>query len=148
MIRRLGVVVIAATLVAPAAEGQARTPPTDFHQRFLGLASRSAISDSARLAALFALDWEYTNVESPETATFVGYPGQDERWTDNSPAALARRRRELPDRLLVLHAIDRRRLNESDRLSFDIFKRTVEESIEGSRFPRELIAVTQRDGPQ
>ena len=140
--------VFGVVFVARVAEGQAPTQPTDFHQRFLSLASRSAISDSARLAALFALDWEYTNVESPETATFVGYPGQDERWTDNSPAAIARRRRELPDRLLVLHAIDRRRLDASDRLSFDIFKRTVEESIEGARFPRELLAVTQRDGPQ
>lgn len=148
MIGRLGVVLLAAAVVAGEAEGQARTPPTDFHQRFLRLASRPSLGDSARLAALFELDWEYTNVESPETATFVGYPGQDERWTDNSATALARRRRELPDRLLVLAAIDRRRLNASDRLSFDVFKRSVEENIEGARFPRELLAVTQRDGPQ
>ena len=75
------------------AQGQAGAPNPDFHQRFTALASRSSLGDSARLAALFALDWEYTNVESPETATFVGYPGQDERWTDNSPGAIARRRR-------------------------------------------------------
>ena len=130
------------------AQGQAGAPNPDFHQRFTALASRSSLGDSARLAALFALDWEYTNVESPETATFVGYPGQDERWTDNSPGAIARRRRELPDRLLVLRTIDRTRLGESDRLSFDVFKRSIEESIEGARFPRELLAVTQRDGPQ
>ena len=148
MIGRLGVVVLAATLAAGVSEGQTPAPSSDFHQRFLRLASRASMSDSARLAALFALDWEYTNVESPETATFVGYPGQDERWTDNSPSALVRRRRELPDRLVVLRAIDRRRLNASDRLSFDVFKRSVEESIEGARFPRELLAVTQRDGPQ
>jgi uncharacterized protein (DUF885 family) len=135
----------AATSVAP---GQARAPTPDFHQRFIELASRPSLGDSARLAALFALDWEYTNVESPETATYVGYPGQEERWTDNSPAAIARRRRELPDRLRVLGAIDRSRLGESDRLSFDVFKRTIEESIEGARFPRELLAVTQREGPQ
>jgi uncharacterized protein (DUF885 family) len=148
MIGRLRVALLASMLAAVVADGQARTPPADFHQRFLRLASSSSLSDSARLAALFALDWEYTNVESPETATFVGYPGQDERWTDNSPSALARRRRELPDRLLVLAAIDRRRLNASDRLSFDIFKRSAEENIEGARYPRELLAVTQRDGPQ
>jgi uncharacterized protein (DUF885 family) len=149
MIQRIRLVVagvlLTASSVARAQMGAARP---DFHQRFVQLANRPSLGDSARLAALFALDWEYTNVESPETATFVGYPGQDERWTDNSPAAIARRRRELPDRVLVLRAIDRRRLNESDRLSFDIFKRSTEESIEGARFPRELLAVTQRDGPQ
>ena len=146
-IRPFRVAIAAALLVASGvAQGQTKAP--DFHQRFLGLASRPSPSDSARLAALFDLDWEYTNVESPETATFVGYPGQDDRWSDNSPAAIARRRRELADRLLVLAAIDRRRLNPSDRLSFDIFKRSIEESIEGARFPRELLVVTQRDGPQ
>ena len=147
MILRLRLGTAAALLVASGI-AQAQTKTSDFHQRFVQLASRPSLGDSARLAALFALDWEYTNVESPETATFVGYPGQDERWSDNSPAAIARRRRELADRLLVLAAIDRQRLNASDRLSFDIFKRSIEESIEGARFPRELLAVTQRDGPQ
>ena len=149
MIRRLRLAVTSALLAASSvAHGQTGVTRPEFHQRFLQLASRPSLGDSARLAALFALDWEYTNVESPETATFVGYPGQEERWTDNSPAAIARRQRELPDRLLVLRAIDRRRLNASDQLSFDIFKRSTEESIEGARFPRELLAVTQRDGPQ
>ncbi|MBW8768152.1 MAG: hypothetical protein JF589_00175, partial [Gemmatimonadetes bacterium] len=41
------------------AQGEARP---DFHARFAELASRAA-SDSARLHALFALDWEYTNVD-------------------------------------------------------------------------------------
>ena|SRR5689334_9220289 len=148
MLRRC---VLAASLLfigAGAASAQVRSPHPNFHQRFVELASRPSLADSARLAALFALDWEYTNVESPETATFVGFPGQDDRWTDNSPATIARRRRELPDRLLVLRAIDRGRLGESDRLSFDVFKRSLGESIEGARFPRELLAVTQRDGPQ
>jgi uncharacterized protein (DUF885 family) len=149
MIRRLCLAVASILLVANGnAHGQAGVARPDFHQRFLQLASRTSLGDSARLAALFALDWEDTNVESPETATFVGYPGQDERWTDNSPAAIARRQRELPDRLLVLRAIDRRRLAVSDQLSYDIFKRSTEESIEGAHFPRELLAVTQRDGPQ
>src|SRR6476659_3580146 len=137
MVRRTFVAVTSLLLVAVrVAPGQTRPPATDFHRRFVELASRPSLGDSARLAALFALDWEYTNVESPETATFVGYPGQDDRWSGNSPAAIARRRRELNDRLPVLAAIDRRRLNASDRLSFDIFKRSVDESIEGARYPR------------
>ena len=149
MIARLRLAVTIILLAASSiAQAQTRAARPNFHQRFLQLASRPSLGDSARLAALFALDWEYTNVESPETATYVGYPGQEERWTDNSPAAITRRQRELPDRLLVLRAIDRRRLDTSDQLSFDIFKRSTEESIEGARFPRELLAVTQQGGPQ
>jgi uncharacterized protein (DUF885 family) len=139
---------LAAAIAVESSPAQSNPARPDFHQRFVRLASRTAMSDSARLAELFALDWEYVNVEFPETATFTGYPGQDDRWTDNSFAALARRRREMPDRLLVLQAIDRRRLNTSDRLSHDVFKRSTEEAIEGHRFPSELLAVTQRDGPQ
>ena len=129
-----------------SAEAQQGRP--DFHARFLALAAQGGLSDSLRLHRLFALDWEYTNVESPETASFVGFAGQDERWTDYSIPAIARRNRELPDRRLVLRAIDRRKLTSSDQLSYDVFARGVEESVEGARFPGELLAVTQLQGPQ
>jgi uncharacterized protein (DUF885 family) len=132
----------------PAARAQERDARSTFHERFLELATRPAMSDSARLHALFALDWEYTNVESPETATFTGYPGQDDRWTDYSVAALARRRRELADRATALRAIDRRRLGAADRLSYDIFARDAREALDGARFPSELLALTQLAGPQ
>ncbi|HEX7979378.1 MAG TPA: DUF885 domain-containing protein [Gemmatimonadaceae bacterium] len=127
---------------------QSEAPRPDFHARFVELEARRATSDSARLHALFALDWEYTNVDAPELATVVGYPGQDGRWTDYSLAAIRRRREELADRLLVLRAIDRTRLNDADQLSFDVFARGARENVEGTRFPSELLAVTQREGPQ
>jgi uncharacterized protein (DUF885 family) len=120
----------------------------DFHARFLALAAQRGLSDSTRLHRLFALDWEYTNVESPESASFVGFPGQEDRWTDYSVQAIARRTRELPDRHVVLRAIDRRRLAPSDQLSYDVFARGVDESIEGARFPSDFLAVTQLAGPQ
>jgi uncharacterized protein (DUF885 family) len=127
---------------------RAQVSAPDFHARFMALAAARSLTDSARLHQLFALDWEYTNVESPETASVVGYPGQEDRWTDYSLDAIERRKRELPDRRVVLRAIDRRRLNPSDQLSYDIFARGVEESIEGARFPSELLAITQVEGPQ
>ncbi|MDB4882424.1 MAG: hypothetical protein JWL95_1190 [Gemmatimonadetes bacterium] len=139
---------IALATMHPSLAARAQQSGPSFHSRFLELAALRGVSDSARLHRLFALDWEYTNVESPETASFVGFPGQDDRWTDYSLAAIERRRRELPDRRLVLRAIDRRRLGPSDQLSYDIFVRGVDESIEGARFPTELLAVSQIEGPQ
>src|SRR5207245_10425984 len=50
--------------------------------------------------------------------------------------------------LAVVRAIDRSRVNAADQLSYDIFKRRVDEAIEGQRFPDDLIQITQRDGPQ
>jgi uncharacterized protein (DUF885 family) len=119
-----------------------------FHQRFAALATARGLSDSARLQRLFDLAWEYDNIESPEFATYSGYPGQNGRWTDRSVAALTRRERELPDRLLVLRAVTRARLSPANQLSYDIFKRDVDVALEGLRFPSALIQISQLDGPQ
>jgi uncharacterized protein (DUF885 family) len=148
--RRLAVAVFGMALLLRAAGARAQSDASrpDFHARFVELASRRATSDSARLHALFALDWEYTNVDAPEMATVVGYPRQDDRWTDYSLATIRRRREELADPLLVLRTIDRTRLSDADRLSFDVFARGARENVEGTRFPSELLAVTQREGPQ
>ena len=142
-------IVVLALLLGLASITRAQTNAApDFHARFLKLASQRGLSDSARLHRLFALDWEYTNVESPELATVVAFPGQNERWTDYSLEAIARRRRELGDRLVVLRTIDRRKLNATDQLSFDIFARGARENVEGARFPSELLAITPIEGPQ
>jgi uncharacterized protein (DUF885 family) len=120
----------------------------DFHRRYIALASQRQITDSARLTRLLALDWENTMVEFPEYATVVGFPGQNRRWTDMSVAALTRRRRAINDRVLVLRTIDRGGLSPADQLNFDLFKRGVDESVEGLRFPDDLMQVTQLRGPQ
>lgn len=120
----------------------------DFSQRFVSLATAGGLSDSARLHRLFDLDWEYNNVVYPEYATYTGYPGQNDRWTDASIAAIKRRRADLNSELKVVRAINRARLNPPDQLSYDIFKRATDEAIEGTRFPGDLLRVTQMDGPQ
>ena len=120
----------------------------DYSQQFAALAAAPALSDSARLHRLFDLDWEYTNVVFPEGATAVGYPGQNDRWTDLSVPAIQRRRTDFASELHVVRAISRSRLNPSDQLSYDIFKRGVEEFIEGTRFPENLLRVSQLGGPQ
>ena len=45
--------------------------------------------DDQRLHRLFQLQWDYGLQEFPERATYVGAPGRNDRWTDNSMAASA-----------------------------------------------------------
>src|SRR5207247_10301210 len=78
----------------------------------------------------------------------VGYPGQSTRRTDNSLQAIERRKRELQEPLAVIKAIRRDRLSPPDRLNYDLFRRGLEEQIEGTRFKDEYFAVTQLDGVQ
>ena len=55
------------------------------------------LGEPARLHRLFDLNWEYRMLEFPTFATYAGYPGQDDRWTDHSLDAVARRKRELAE---------------------------------------------------
>src|SRR5216683_2578733 len=52
-------------------------------------------NDTQRLRQLFKLEWVHRMQDSPEFATEVGYPGQNDRWTDQSLEAIERRKKEL-----------------------------------------------------
>ena len=104
--------------------------------------------DSVRLQQLFAQNWEYTMHQYPEFATAVGYAGQNARWTDYSLEAVARRKRELNDPLTTLRTIDRAQLSAGDQLNYDLFRRDATDALDQSRFPGELMPVTQLGGVQ
>lgn len=110
--------------------------------------SRREVPDRDRLHQLFDLHWRYTMEESPEFATYAGWPGHDHRWTDLSVAAIDRRNRELEIPERVLDTIDRGALEPADQLHFDLFRRNIREGLEARRFNGEYIPVTQMQGPQ
>jgi uncharacterized protein (DUF885 family) len=147
MARRIALLLILGAF-STRAGAQGNQTRLDFHSRYVGLAAQDQVSDSTRLHRLLALDWENTMVDYPEYATSVGFPGQNGRWTSLSLQALSERRRGLVDRVLVLRSIDRGNLRPADQLNFDLFKRGVDETIEGLRFPDDLLQITQLGGPQ
>lgn len=122
-------------------------PETPFEQECARLAARVG-RDAARLHELFRLHWDYTMREFPEYATEVGYPGQNHRWTDWSFEAIGRRKRELAAPLRALQSIRRARLSAADQLNYDLFRRNLQEALEGARFPAELMPLTQLNGVQ
>jgi len=112
------------------------------------IASRGRASEPRRLHRLFDAHWRYLMAEYPEYATLVGCPGHDHRWTDLSVEAVERRKRELEIPGAVLATIDRGRLGDADRLSFDLFDRDAREGLEGRRFMGDYMPVTQMGGVQ
>ena len=118
---------------------------TAFEQACAKLAARRG-QDAERLHQLFKLEWEYTMHESPEFATEVGYPGQNDRWSDQSLEAIERRKRELHAPMKVIQAIDRAKLNATDQLNYDLFKKNHEDATEGTRFKGEYLQITQLSG--
>jgi len=140
---------VACVLFAAHASAQQPASGRPFHDRYAELVRNPRkLSDSTRLHELFRVNWQYVMTEYPEFATYVGYPGQNARWTDNSLQAIERRKQELQEPLGVVKAIRRDRLSSPDRLNYDLFRRGLEEQIEGTRFKDEYFAITQLGGVQ
>jgi uncharacterized protein (DUF885 family) len=106
------------------------------------------LDDGKRLHRLFEITWKWAMSEFPEWATYVGYPGNNDRWTDWSEAAIQRRKEQAKLPLRVLDALDRSNLSEADRVNYDLFRKSVEDQIEGQRFPDEFMPINQMQGVQ
>ena len=124
-------------------------PADDFTARAKALiANKEALNDADRLNRLFEFSWEYTMKESPEFATSIGYPGQNDRWTDISLEAIERRKETEKLDLEAIKSIDRAKLKEGDAISYDLYRRNAEFSVEGRQFPFEFLQVNQMGGVQ
>lgn len=106
------------------------------------------VSESERLHRLFDRAWEDKLRLTPEFATYIGFPGHNDRWSDYSPAGIERRHALAREQLKELQSIDRGRLTPVEQVDLDLFRRRLEGQIEGFRFPVEQTVVTQADGFQ
>ena len=92
-------------------------------------------SDEARkFRAYLDADWKRWMEEYPEVATGVGYPGQDARWSDDSPAGIERRKKHLAESIAQLKQIRRDALPEDEKLNFDLYSHLLEASEEGLKY--------------
>jgi len=89
---------------------------------------------SQKLRAFLEADWQRWMQEYPEIATHVGYPGLDDRWTDDSPAGIERHKKHLADSLAALKAIPRNDLPSSEQLNFDLYLELLETATEGLQY--------------
>ncbi|MFZ9854774.1 MAG: DUF885 domain-containing protein [Limisphaerales bacterium] len=150
---RVPVVLLWILLIVLAAEPKAaEVPPRSpeaFDAAYEAIRSRKdAGSERDRFRRLVDLWWRQQVVGDPEFGTYVGSTEGQGQWTDLSFEALSRRRQELRVAQRVLGTIDRNQLPEGEQLYFDLFARTLRLSLEGERFPDELLPISQLMGPQ
>jgi len=140
------------SLVLAAEPKAAEVPPRSpeaFDAAYEAIRSRKdAGSERDRFRRLVDLWWRQQLVGDPEFGTYVGSTEGQGTWTDLSFEALSRRRQELRVAQRVLGTIDRNQLPEGEQLYFDLFARTLRLSVEGERFPDELLPISQLMGPQ
>ncbi len=111
-------------------------------------ADREGAAPAERLKHLIDLYFDYTMLEYPEFATYIGHPGDHGRWTDNSEAAVTRREQDTHRALAIIKTIDRERLHGVDRLNYDLLVEQLENNIEGERFGGNYLVLSQLHGPQ
>ena len=74
---------------------------------------------SKALADFFERQFELRLKENPESATLLGIEGYDDKLTDYSPAAVARRKSLVKQAIAELARFDPGKLNTQDRISRD-----------------------------
>ncbi|HXG92297.1 MAG TPA: DUF885 domain-containing protein [Blastocatellia bacterium] len=104
-------------------------------------------SDAAqKLHALLDEDWQWQLEQYPENATLLGDNRYNNRLTNLSPEAIARRKAHEREMLDRIQKIDRAELSGQDAISYDLFLLDKRLNVEGQRFPTELTPITQMDG--
>ena len=112
--------------------GTARTPlapsPGDA-RRF------HAALEATRFRALLDSDWQWNMQQSPEWATTTGDHRYDDRLTDASPEAVARREEHDRAQLKALRHIDVDALSGEDRISYDFALQEAQLAVDWQRYP-------------
>src|SRR5262245_2077595 len=96
-------------------------------------ATEAGPSPQQRLYRIFDRIWDWKLRSYPEFATYVGVPGHDDRWTDLSSAAIARRQQELQGFLRELDALGDSDLDDDARLDRELVVRGLREELEIGR---------------
>jgi uncharacterized protein (DUF885 family) len=103
---------------------------------------------NAPLHALFADEWERGLRENPENASYQGDNRYNDRWTDLSLAAIARREAADQAALDKLRRIDRAGLSAADQLNYDTFEWQLQRALARQKFREYLQPVGHQGGPQ
>ena len=103
------------------------------------IVTSSAQTSADRFRRLLDDDWKYWMSQYPETATALGYPGHDPRWTDYSPRAVAARADYLRGTVGRLRQIDRAQLGAPAQLDYDLYREMIDTAVAGLEFGNDAM---------
>jgi uncharacterized protein (DUF885 family) len=116
------------------------------------LVARVALAETKEagkaLNEFFEAEWNYEMEQSPARASSMGDRRWNDRWGDQSLEAIHKREQHDVDTLARLKKFDRAALSAADQLNYDLFKKDLEQEIDGSRFRSYLMPINQRGGIQ
>jgi len=100
-----------------------------------GAQSKGDQMESAKeFRAYLDADWKRWMELYPEFATGVGYPGQNRRWSDDSPQGIEARKSHLAASLKKLKSFSREVLPSAEQLNYDLYRELLETAQEGLQY--------------
>jgi uncharacterized protein (DUF885 family) len=93
--------------------------------------------ETERFQQFLADDWKRVMEDNPEFATFLGVPGYNHLWSDQSWEGIERRRENTKAALKELESFERAQLSAADQLNYDLYRRNLAQSLEGDLYPRQ-----------
>jgi uncharacterized protein (DUF885 family) len=100
------------------------------------------------LNEFFESEWNYEMEQSPSRASSMGDRRWNDRWGDQTLEAIHKREEHAIVALERLKKFDRTQLSAADQLNYDLFKKDLEQDIEGAKFRSYLMPINQRGGIQ
>ncbi|SHF16031.1 Uncharacterized conserved protein, DUF885 familyt [Microbulbifer donghaiensis] len=116
-----------------------------FEKAFDTLRNKGA---SEQLKALQDLRYRWTMESYPGWATYEGYPGVNDRWTDASEDGIERRQQQTRRMLAASRHIDKTALPENQQLDYQLLYQDLLAEVKGFQFPEHLLPVSHMDGIQ
>ena len=128
----------------------------DYHDEIKAITARmqefassdAGLSDSERFAEIVKMTYDYTMLNYPEFATYLGDPRGQDRWSDQSEAAVQQRDQDIKTLVAALENINREALSAADQVNYDLLYDGRIRDIEGQQFPDELMPLNQMGGVQ
>jgi uncharacterized protein (DUF885 family) len=96
--------------------------------------TRSGNEATRRFRVYLEEDWKRWMVEYPELATAAGFPGQNRRWSDDSPAGIEARKKHLHESATALKQFSRDSLPRAEQLNFDLYSDLLNTAEEGLQY--------------
>ena len=125
----------AAVASAQPLAGAARTPLAPLAPSPGDAKRFHATLEATRFRALLDSDWQWNMQQSPEWSTAVGDHRYDDKLTDASPEAVARREEHDRAQLKALKRIDVDVLTGEDRISYDFALQEAQLAVDWQRYP-------------
>ena len=112
-------------------------------------AAGTAIADATTdFNTLLDEHWEWTLTNSPVMASRMGDRSHNQDWRDQSLDAIERRHDETRELLRRTYAIDREALSVEDQLNYELFRRQLQDDVDGHQFKGYLMPFSHQRGIQ